>query len=136
MDLTLDLARQVLAAQPFSQLVGAHLTAFGDGRAVLELELRDDLRNQHGLAHGGVLAYLADNAITFAGGASLGPAVLTSGVTIDYVRPAASGPLRAEATVVTATRRTASVRCEVLGGDGRVVAVAQGGVRAVDVPAA
>ena len=37
-------ARKVLAAQPFSNLVGARLVSFGDGEATLELDVRDDLR--------------------------------------------------------------------------------------------
>jgi len=66
-ELTLGLARQVLAAQPFSVLVGARVTAFGDGGATLEIDIRDELRQQNGFLHGGVLAYAADNAVTFAG---------------------------------------------------------------------
>lgn len=84
--ITLDLesARKVLAAQPFSLLVGARLMVFEPGRAVLALDIRADLRQQNGFLHGGVLAYAADNAITFAAGTKLGPEVLTSGVTISY----------------------------------------------------
>src|SRR5436190_293062 len=77
-----------LAAQPFSVLLGARLTAFGAGGATLELDIRDDLRQQNGYLHGGVLGYAADNAITFAAGTALGPDVLTGGFTISYLRPA------------------------------------------------
>lgn len=133
--LTLETARAALAGQAFSGLIGARLAAFGDGSATLEVEVRDELRQQQGVVHGGVLAYLADNALTFAGGAVLGPAVLTAGMTIDYVRPGRAGTLRARATVVHATRRQALCRCEVLevAGDGTevVCAVAQGTIRSV-----
>ncbi|MEU5218227.1 PaaI family thioesterase [Streptomyces sp. NPDC020807] len=106
------MARKVLDAQPFSRLVGARLTEFGAGRAVLEVEPRDELRQQNGFLHGGVLSYAADNVITFAAGTELGPAVLTAGFSIQYVRPAASGVLRARAEVVHAGRRQAVVRCD------------------------
>lgn len=56
-------ARLVLDAQPFSRLLGTRITAFGDGVTTLELDLDDDLRQQDGVVHGGVLAYLGDNAI-------------------------------------------------------------------------
>ncbi len=68
MQLTPEIARQALASQPFSVLVGARVAEFGDGGATLELDIRDDLRQQNGYLHGGVLAYAADNAITFAAG--------------------------------------------------------------------
>ncbi|MEU8529951.1 MULTISPECIES: PaaI family thioesterase [Streptomyces] len=130
--LDLDLARKVLDAQPFSRLVGARLTEFGEGRAVLELDVRDDLRQQNGFAHGGVISYAADNAITFAAGTALGPAVLTAGFSIQYVRPATGTVLRARAEVVHAGRRQAVVRCDLLTvdeeGTETLSAVAQGTV--------
>ncbi|MFI1654342.1 PaaI family thioesterase [Streptomyces sp. NPDC020472] len=130
--LDLDLARKVLDAQPFSRLVGARLTEFGAGRAVLEVDHRDELRQQNGFLHGGVLSYAADNAITFAAGAELGAAVLTAGFSIQYVRPATGGVLRARAEVVHAGRRQAVVRCDLSTVDERgaetLCAVAQGTV--------
>ena len=87
MELTFELAEKVLAAQPFSVLLGARLTAFGAGGATLQLDIRKDLQQQNGYLHGGVLGYAADNAITFAAGTALGPEVLTGGFTISYLRP-------------------------------------------------
>lgn len=49
--LDLALAQKVLAAQPFSNLLGARLVAFGEGEATLELDIRDDLRQQNGFLH-------------------------------------------------------------------------------------
>ena len=131
----LVLAREVLAAQPFSVLLGARVVAFGDGSATLELDIRDDLRQQHGVVHGGVLSYLADNALTFAAGTALGPNVRTAGYTVDYLRPAVGGVLRAVATVLTAGRTRAVCRCEVSVVDGegaeRPCAAAQGTILVV-----
>ncbi len=135
MELTQELAEKVLASQPFSVLLGARVTAFGDGGATLEIDIRDDLRQQNGYLHGGVLGYAADNAITFAGGTALGPVVLTGGFTINYLRPAAGAVLRAEAKVVHAGGRQATCTCElsVVGEDGETTlcAIAQGTVIAV-----
>lgn len=126
-ELSLEDARGVLEAQPFSRLLGAEVLDFRPGTATLGLQYADHLRQQHGFVHGGVLAYLADNAITFAGGSVLGPSVLTAGMTLRYVAPA-TGDLRATAQVVSIEGRTAECRCEVAS-DGTVCAVAEGSVR-------
>ncbi|MCT7354499.1 PaaI family thioesterase [Streptomyces sp. 15-116A] len=136
--LDLATAQQALDSQPFSRLVGARVTAFGDGGATLEIDVREELHQQHGFLHGGVLSYAADNALTFAGGAALGPHVLTGGFSIQYLRPAIGRTLRARAQVVHAGRRQAVVRCDLLmtGEDGSetLCAVAQGTVLPVPAP--
>ncbi|MGO3326977.1 PaaI family thioesterase [Gordonia sp. (in: high G+C Gram-positive bacteria)] len=129
MDITF--ARQVLAAQPFSELLGARLVSLGDDRAVLEIPVDDRLRQQYGLVHGGVLAYLADNSLTYAAALGLGPNVLTSGLTIDYVSGARDGSiLRSTAELVHSSRRKAATRCliEIVddAGGAKLCAVAQG----------
>ncbi|MFJ8667113.1 PaaI family thioesterase [Streptomyces sp. NPDC093600] len=135
-DLDLALARKVLDAQPFSRLLGARITAFGEGGATLELDIREELRQQHGFVHGGVLSYAADNALTFAAGTALGGAVLTAGFSIQYVRPAVGVTLIARAEVVHAGRRQAVTRCDLLTlnteGAETLCAVAQGTVLAAN----
>ncbi|NUS44091.1 MAG: PaaI family thioesterase [Mycobacteriaceae bacterium] len=136
--LTLDLARQVLAAQPFAQLVGTEITRFGGGSATLVVPVRPELSQQFGYVHGGVLSYLADNALTFAAGTVLGPNVLTGGFTVTYLRPGAGTRLRAVATVTGSTRRQAVVNCEIYAETGDsaaepvLCAVAQGSARLVE----
>lgn len=130
--LDLAMAQKVLDSQPFSRLLGARITAFADGRAVLEVDIREELRQQNGYLHGGVLAYAADNSITFAAGTTLGPAVLTSGFSVQYIRPATGVTLVARASVVHSGRRQAVVRCDLFtvnaDGDETLCAVAQGTV--------
>ncbi|WP_436772645.1 PaaI family thioesterase [Yinghuangia sp. YIM S09857] len=131
--LDLRTAAKTLEAQPFSVLVGARLAAFGEGGATIEVDVREELRQQNGFVHGGVLAYLADNTITFAAGTVLGSAILTAGFAVTYVRPASGNHLRARATVLTSTRSQAVCSCEIVavGEDGteRICATAQGTVR-------
>ena len=128
-------ALAVLALQPFSELVGAELTAFSTGHAELRVPVRAVLSQQHGLVHGGVLAYAADNAMAFAGGSVLGPAVVMGDLSLQYVRPARGSVVRAVANVVTATGAQAVCRCEVLvAGEEQgelLCAVAQGTVRSL-----
>ncbi len=115
----LEAARRVLAAQPFSRLLGAELAACGEGRAELVLGLRETFLQQHGFVHGGVLSYLADNALTFAGGSLWGDG-LTAQYTLHYLRPARGERLVARAEVIHAGRRRALCRCQIVARDGEV----------------
>ncbi|HTT09652.1 MAG TPA: PaaI family thioesterase [Burkholderiaceae bacterium] len=95
----------------------------------MQLELRADLLQQDGFAHGGVMCYLADNALTYAGGLALGTAVVTSEFKINYVRPAIGQRAIARAEIVHAGKRQAVCRCDVFVRDAsseRLVATALG----------
>jgi uncharacterized protein (TIGR00369 family) len=131
----LTLGRQVLQQQAFSRLLGAELTHWDAQTVTLELPLRDALKQQNGFAHGGVVSYLADNALTYAGGGALGTAVLTSEYKINYVRPAIGERLIARASVVYAGRTQAVCRCDVFsvhGGEEKLCATAQGTINKVE----
>ena len=125
--------RHVLGQQAFSNLLGAHLDEFEDGRAQLSLPMAPYLLQQNGFVHGGVISYLADNALTYAGGSVLGGAVLTSEFKINYIRPAAEVErLVAVATVVGSGKTQAVCRCDVFierAGDWKLCAAAQGTIR-------
>ena len=130
----LDRARGALHAQPFSMLLGAELMHAGSDELTLCLPIRDELRQQHGFVHGGVISYLADNALTFAGALSLGPRVVTGEYKINYLRPAMKGTLIARANVVYAGRHQATCQCSVFVMEGnreKLVAVAQGTVNRI-----
>jgi len=130
----LAFGRRLLAQQPFSVLPGTRLQQLEPGRAGLALSMHDRLRQQHGFAHGGVVSYLADNALTYAGGSVLGN-VVTSEYKINYLRPATGQRLLARATVVSAGRRQAVCECRVVALDGdseKLVAVAQGTIAKMD----
>lgn len=130
----LALGRQVLANQPFSVLLGAELVALAPGRCELSLAITPQLRQQHGFAHGGVVSYLADNALTYAGGTAMQVPVVTSEFKINYLRPAVGERLLARAEVVHHGKRQAVCRCEVLviqDGQEKLCAVAQGTIAAL-----
>ena len=82
------MGREILAKQPFSVLLGAELAALSPGQVDLQLVLRPEHLQQNGFAHGGVVSYLADNALTYAGGTAMRVPVVTSEYKINYVRPA------------------------------------------------
>jgi uncharacterized protein (TIGR00369 family) len=117
------------AEQSFSRLIGAELTALSESASEIHLKVRDDLRQQYGFVHGGVLSYLADNALTFAGGAALGGPAVTSEMKINYIRPAVDEELIARASVISAGRTQSVARCKIFsveGGVERLCAAAQG----------
>ena len=125
----LQSGREVLARQPFSQLLGAELTKLSPGQVELQLTLRDDLKQQHGFAHGGVVSYLADNALTYAGGSAMRVPVVTSEFKINYLRPATGERLVARAKAHSVGRAQCVCRCEVYavtGDDEKLCALAQG----------
>lgn len=128
--------REVLGQQAFSVLIGARLDVFEPGRAQISLPIAPKLLQQNGFVHGGVLSYLADNALTYAGGSVLGPAVLTSEFKINYLRPATNADqLVAIATVVGSGRTQAVCRCDVFlegAGERKLCAAAQGTIRKAD----
>lgn len=124
-------ARQVFASQPFSQFIGAELTQSSEDSAELTLTIRDHHKQQHGFVHGGVISYLADNAITFAGGLALGGNALTSEFKINYVRPALGMHLVARAQARSVGKRMAICQCEIYAVDDdseKLCALAQGTV--------
>ena len=135
----LELGRQVLANQPFSVLLGAELLSLSQGRCELGLALRPQLRQQHGFAHGGVVSYLADNALTYAGGTAMQVPVVTSEYKVNYVRPAVGDRLVARAEAVHHGKSQAVCRCEVYAvqadGEEKLCAVAQGTIAALPVGA-
>lgn len=134
MTLSLDDARAVLRAQPFSQLLGAQLLQFDASVAIVRIPIQAQLLQQLGFVHGGVLSYAADNALTFAGGAALGARVVTSEFKINYLRPAKGDHLTARASVVHAGRTQAVCRCDVYTvaqGRETLCAIAQGTIAAL-----
>lgn len=130
MDELLALGRRVLAAQPFSSLIGASLSELTTAYAALQVPIVAGLTQQDGYLHGGVVSYAADNALTFAGGSVLGAAVLTSEFKVNYLRPARGATLVARARAIHWTRRQAVCVCELWAvshaGDESLCAVAQG----------
>ena len=130
-----ELGAAVLEAQPFSRLLGTELLSITPDAVELGLDVTDDLRQQYGMAHGGVIAYLADNALTFAGGIALSGDVLTAQMNIHYLNPARGSRLIARARSISCGRSSALTECdiiEVADEEERKVAFATGSIRRVE----
>jgi uncharacterized protein (TIGR00369 family) len=137
MQSSLESAKAVLRSQPFSMLLNAEITSFQPEAVELRVPIADHFKQQHGFVHGGVISYAADNALTFAGGAALGPAVVTSEFKINYLRPAKGEALVARASVVHVGKRQAVCQCQVfvvVNGEEVLCAVAQGTIASLSHP--
>ena len=133
----LNMGRAVLAAQPFSVLIGAELVSFSKESVELHVPVTDKIRQQHGFVHGGVVSYAADNALTYAGGSVLLAPVVTSEFKINYVRPAIGDMLIARAKAVHVGKTQAVCTCEVFvrtDGVEKLCAIAQGTIAILPVP--
>jgi len=130
-----DKGLQVLVSQPFSRLLGTQLRELSEGYAELGLNIREDLKQSYGFVHGGVVSYLADNCLTFAGATLLGHCV-TSEFKINYVMPSIGQLLIARSTVLSCALRQAVCECKihvVRGSESMLVAVAQGTIVKVEM---
>ena len=87
-------------------LFGAELVEAEDGRAAIEVPYREDLTQQHGYFHGGVVTAIADTACGYAAYTTMpeDSSVLTVEFKINLVNPAAGDRLGEEATVRKAGR--------------------------------
>ncbi|WP_457391905.1 PaaI family thioesterase [Roseateles sp. P5_E1] len=125
----LQMGREILAKQAFSRLLGTELAALSPGKVELQLVLKPEHLQQHGFAHGGVVSYLADNALTYAGGTAMQVEVVTSEFKVNYVRPAVGERLIARASADAVSKSQAVCRCEIFavkGGAEKLCALAQG----------
>jgi len=109
--------------------LGIRTVEVGPGTMTAELDVRPELLNPFGSAHGGTLAALADHVL----GAVLYPLIprgawaATTELKLNFLAPIRSGVLRARSEVISLTRRTAVVRIDATN-DGRLVGAAQGTV--------
>jgi uncharacterized protein (TIGR00369 family) len=115
--------RASFARQKAMALIGASLTRVAAGEVDIALPYRDDLTQQKGFVHGGILGMIADTACGYAA-FSLMPAG-GSLVTVEYkmniLRPG-RGALRAQGKVIRPGRTLTVARAEVYADDGAHVA--------------
>ena len=117
---------RALDTVPFAKLLGIQLESVVSGHAVLVLPIREELKQNNAIVHGGAIASLIDSAMAFA----LIPLLTenerttTVDLTIHYLRPLVEGVAKASARVVRAGRRIVVVSAEVLDDQERLAATA------------
>jgi uncharacterized protein (TIGR00369 family) len=118
--------RESFSRQKAMALIGASLTVVEPGYVEVSLPYRDELTQQKGYVHGGILGMIADTACGYAA-FSLMPAG-GSLVTVEYkmnILTPARGALVARGQVVRAGRTLTVARGEVYSEDGKHVATMQ-----------
>jgi uncharacterized protein (TIGR00369 family) len=98
--------RDSLGRQSFLRLLGAEATVVEAGHVVLEMAFRDDLCQQNGFLHAGVLTSIADSACGYAA-LTLMPAgsdVLSVEFKVNLLAPGRGERFRADARVVRSGR--------------------------------
>ena len=110
--------RDNVGRQGFMTHIGAELSELTRGTCTLAVNRRPELLQQHGLFHGGVTAFLVDNATTIAAATSRGQSALTAEYKLNLLSPAAGERLICRARVIEPLFQ----RCELRGsGCGRRV---------------
>jgi len=118
------------AGQAVMQLIGAELSRVEPGVVEITLPYRNDLTQQHGYLHAGVVTTIADSACGYAA-YSLMPAgseVLSVEFKVNLLRPAKGASFLARATVIKGGRTLSVVRADVyrLSGNEELIATMQG----------
>lgn len=93
--------------QQFMNTIGAELSAIDPGMAEITVGYREDLCQQHGFFHGGLVGTIADNACGYAAYSLMAAtdSVLTVEYKVNLVAPASGERLISRARVVRAGRR-------------------------------
>jgi uncharacterized protein (TIGR00369 family) len=103
----LERARKAFAAVPYAKFLGLRLGEVRRGEVSIHLDIRDELKQNQGVVHGGAIASLIDTASAFAvlTEVDLNERVTTTDLTIHYLRPAIEGRLVATARIIRGGRR-------------------------------
>ena len=98
--------RESFVRQKVMGLIGARLTRVEPGRVEIELPFRDDLTQQHGFFHAGIVGTIADSAGGYAGYTLMpaGSSVLSVEYKINLLAPADGERLVASGQVVRSGR--------------------------------
>ena len=105
--------RDSLGQQGFMSHIGAELSELARGSCTLAVDRRPELLQQHGFFHGGVTAFLVDNATTIAAATSRGQPALTAEYKLNLLSPAAGERLICRARVIKPGRHVAVVAADV-----------------------
>ena len=121
-----QLAELSLHGQPFAKMMGMRLVDLRPGEAVIRIDMRDELRQPHGVLHGGVTATLIDTAMAYAVITRLAPdeKATTVDLTVHYLRPHVEGTFTCTAKVVRAGKRIVTLTADVVNEAGKQIATA------------
>lgn len=96
-------------ANPFFRLMGIEVESFGEGSAILSMNVRPDMLNGVGWLQGGLYGALCDEAMALALYTRLeeGEQIATISESTSYLRGVRNGKIRARAEIVRKGRQVA-----------------------------
>jgi uncharacterized protein (TIGR00369 family) len=119
-----ELMRRGAEGSAFTQWMGTRLRHFEPGKVEIEIDLRPNMTQHHGQAHGAIIGYLADTVSAWAA-ASVAGDVVTAEYKLNFLAPARGEKLWARGEVLRAGKRQVVVRADVYTtGDGTDTLVA------------
>ena len=124
----IDLVKEVFAKAEFVRSLGIELVSCGKGWCETKVVVTPVLRQQHGLAHAGVIMTLADHTCGGAAASTVpeGRDVLTVENKVSFLRPASGDTLLCHAEVLRAGKNLVFVEATVTGSkEGQSVLVAK-----------
>jgi acyl-CoA thioesterase len=116
------IAETLLQREGTGSVWGITIDEAREGFARIQMTLRDDMLNGHGIAHGGMIFSLADTAFAYACN-SRNESTVAQNATISFLAPARGGDvLIAEAREASRSGRSGVYQVSVKTDDGRVIA--------------
>src|SRR5262245_46545958 len=109
--------RDSFARQTAMRFIGARVAEVAPGRCTIELPVHEDLTQQHGFVHGGIVGMIADTAGGYAAFSLMAAdaSVLTVEYKINLLAPAQGELLVAVGTVLKPGRTLSITRADVFG---------------------
>lgn len=112
----------------FNRTLGLTPIRLGGGRAEVDVEMRDELTNKRGVAHGGLITSLLDSAMGAAvvSGIRADEWCGTVQLNIQFLGPGMGPRLVGRGWMVKRGRHIAFARGEIVNADGEVIATGEG----------
>lgn len=126
-------ALAMLREDKASAALGMELLSVAEGRSRVTMTVRDDMVNGHDLAHGGLIATLADTAFAVACNTH-GEVTVAAGFTVDFLEAARLGDVLVAEAVEVVRRGRSGVYDVTVKRDDVVVATFRGRSRSLGRP--
>ena len=111
--------------EPYAKKMGMELIKLDEGYSKVKMEFKGDMENIFGMAHGGAIFSLIDEAFETAAN-SHGTAAVALSMNITYIKPASPGDvLYAEAKEVSRSGRIGTYTINVENERGNLIAICQ-----------
>jgi acyl-CoA thioesterase len=125
LDDTLKSLAEKFREEPFAKLFGIDLVELDVGRALVKMEVKDEMINLFKMAHGGAVFSVMDAAFELAAN-SYGTVAVALSMSVNYISPALAGKtIYAEAREVSRSSRISTYDLEVKSSEGELIAACQ-----------